>query len=346
LLFQPTVVQLRGVDNKLYTLAGAGESPSAVMLQPGAKGLDAPTFVLYEDEYPAIDGGFLRHARAGIREVFLPLKISAPTRPELMKLKREFIASLNPTKGTVKLLFTEYGQPASGGPLEAEPTKQLTCHYVSGMEGGENSSDGVNLATYGLVLHATDPYFRTLFRTQASFVQYDVLRPFIPAEGANPFLSLDGVQPGAGLALSSNPEWITTQTLSSIGDAAVQPRWTIAGPLNSTFSLRLHDDNGNVIKSLRFYRPVSIPVGQTLTIETTRGEPDIYQQATDGTGPRIPMWSHYDVTSDMWALEPGLNQVSLQVDQPPGLTPEELENWLLMNRPVVALSYLPAYLGI
>ncbi|MEU7830381.1 hypothetical protein [Nonomuraea sp. NPDC049129] len=334
------------MDGRLYTLAGEGATSAAVLLQPGAKGLDAPSYTIYADEYPAIDGGFVRSARAGIREVFLPLKIIAPTRPAMMKLKRELITSLNPTKGFVQLLVTEYGQPASGGPLEAEPTKQLTCYYVSGVEGGDGSSQGVTWSSYGLILRAPDPYFRSLFRTEASFVQYDVLRPFIPAEGANPFLSVDGVAPGQGLTLSSNPEWITTQLLSSVGDAAVQPRWTIQGPLNSTFSLRLHDADGEVVKSLRFNRAVSLPHGQTLTIETTRGEPDIYQQASDGTGPRTPMWSRFDITSDMWALEPGPNQISLQIDQPAGLTPEELEAWLADNRPVIGLSYLPAYLGI
>ncbi|MGN9782767.1 hypothetical protein ACTMTF_15145 [Nonomuraea sp. ZG12] len=346
MLFQPTVVQLRGVDNKLYTLAGAGESSAAILLQPGAKGLDAPTFTLHEDEYPAIEGGHLRSARAGIREVFLPLKISATTRPEMMKLKRDFIASLNPTQGLVKLLFTEYAQPSLEGPLEAEPTKQLTCYYVSGMEGGEDASDGVNWSTYGLILHATDPYFRALLRTNVSFVHYDTLRPFIPDVGANPFLSLDGLTPGEGLALSTNPEWITTQLVPSIGNAEVRPRWTIRGPLNSTFSLRLHNAAGEVVKELRIHKPVSLGPDEVLTIETTRGELDVFLQAVDGTGPRTPLWSHFDISSDMWGLKPGDNQVTLQVDQPPNLTPEELEDWLVLNRPVVSLSYLPAYLGI
>ncbi|MEU4726537.1 hypothetical protein AB0G06_43660 [Nonomuraea dietziae] len=348
MLFKPTVVQLRGVDNKLYTLAGEGNDPAAVLLQPGAKGLDAPAFTIHADEYPSIDGGFLRFARAGIREVFLPLKIIAPNRPELMKLKREFIASLNPTKGMVQLLFTEYWQPSPKEDLfEAEPTKQLTCFYVSGMEGGEGSdSDGVHWSTYGLVLRAPDPYFHALFRTHASFIRYDVLRPFIPQAGANPFLSADGTQPGEGMALSSEPEWITTQVLSSIGDAAVQPRWTIRGPLNSTFSLRLHGDDGEAVKTLRMKQSVSLTADQVLTIETARGELDVFRQAADGTGPRTPMWNHFDIASDMWALQPGDNQVSLQIDQPAGLTPEEQEAWLANNQPVVALSYLPAYLGI
>lgn len=346
MLFYPTVVQLRGVDNRLYTLAGSGNPETAILLQPGAKGLDAPAFTIYADEYPAIDGGFLRAARAGIREVFLPLKLIAPTRPELMKLKRAFIASLNPTNGLLQLLTTEYGQPTSGGPLEAETTRQLTCFYVSGVEGGESSSDGVHWSTYGLVLRAPDPYFRALFRTHASFVQYDALRPFIPEKGANPFLSVDGLTPGEGLALSTSPEWIATQVLSSVGDAAAQPRWTIRGPLNSTFSLHLHGADGAVVKSLRMKQPVSLTSDQTLTIETTRGELDVFRQAADGTGPRTPLWSHFDIASDMWALQPGDNQVSLQVDQPPGLTPEELKAWLASNRPVVSLTYLPAYLGI
>ncbi|MFI6319753.1 hypothetical protein ACIBG8_19620 [Nonomuraea sp. NPDC050556] len=333
------------MDNKLYTLAGEGNDATAVLLQPKAKGLDAPSFTINADEYPAIPGGFVRSVRAGIREIFLPLKIVAPTRPEMMRLKRKFIASLNPSQGLVSLIVTEYTQYSPGGPWEAEPARQLTCYYVSGAEGGEESSAGVNWTTYGLVLRATDPYFRGLARATASFVRYGKLSPFI-AETGSQFLSPDGVTPGDGLVLSANPEWITSQVVTNVGEVAAQPRWWIEGPLASTFSIHLADLATETARTLRFNKPVTLTTDDAIFIETAKGELDIYKQRKDGNGPRTPLWGAVDITSELWALESGENIVELAIDKPPGMTPAEELDWLSRNRPVVSLSYLPGYLGI
>ncbi|WP_431911718.1 hypothetical protein [Nonomuraea jabiensis] len=345
MLFKATVVQIRGVDGQLYTLAEEGHTPdsAAILLQPGAKGLDAPSFTTYADEYPAIDGGFVRASRASMREVFLPLKIIAPTRFEMMRLKRRFIASLNPTRGLVQLLTTEYTQVTPKDPLEAEPVRSLKCFYVSGMEGGESSSDGIHWATYGLILRAPYPYFQSLVRTDVSFVRYETLRPFI---GEGSFLSLDGTTPGAGLGISSDPTWITSLTINNPGEVLVYPRWHIRGPLNTTFSIHLHDVEGNVAKALRFFKPPGLLADETLIVEMARGEIDIYKSKTDGSGPKTPMWWAYDITSDMWPFQPGDNSVSLVIDKPTGMTPEQEAEWLTSNSPTMSVSYLPAYLGI
>jgi hypothetical protein len=352
-LFQPTAVQLRGVDSQLYTLAGEGNPTSAVLLQPGAKGLDAPDFTIVADEYPAIDGGFVRNARAGIREIFLPLKIVAPTRPEMMRLKRRFIAALNPTRGLVHIVFTEYTQYSAGGPWEAEPARQISCFYVSGAEGGEGSSNGITWASYGLVLRAPDPYFRGLARIATGFVRYDKLSPFIPEGAANPFLSVDGLTPGQGLILSSDPVWITTQVVSNVGEVPAQPRWQIAGPLDATFSLRRRDPATGAVKALRFNKPVALTNDEALIIETAKGDLSIYKERRniykarlDGGGPRTPMWPLFDITSELWGLESGDNIVELAIDKPPGMTEPQERDWLSRNRPVVSLTYLPGYLGI
>ncbi|MER7208534.1 hypothetical protein ABT340_15795 [Streptosporangium sp. NPDC000239] len=351
MLFKPTVVQLRGVDGALFTLTDESFSGAAILLQPGAKGLDAPAFDVKADEYPAIDGGFYRFARAPIREIFLPLKITGSSRAEMMALKRRFIASLNPKRGLVTLQTTEYAEVADL--LVAEVPRVLTCYYVNGMEGGESSEDGVHWATYGLVLRAPHPYFQHANRAFATFQTYGVSRPFInPPEGAAPFLSIDGVTPGQGLALSPTPVDTDTIDLEYVGDVEAQPRWEIRGPLTSRLSLVLKDVNDNVVQELRLTAAIPISSSEVLVIETARGAQFIrVYPARDIGADYDPLqgksaWQALDITSAMWALQPGVNRVSLVIDKPTGMSPEQETAWQAANRPNVVASFLPSFMGI
>ncbi|SFI81696.1 Phage tail protein [Streptosporangium canum] len=351
MLFQPTVVQLRGVDGSLYTLTDEGSTGAAVLLQPGAKGLDAPAFDTKADEYPAIDGGFYRFARAPIREIFLPLTITGTTRAEMMALKRRFIASLNPKRGLISLQTIEYTQV--GKSLVAETPRAITGYYVSGMEGGEGTEDGVHWAKYGLVMRTPHPYFQHTSRAIATFQVYDLVRPFVdPPEGAQPFLSVDGTTPGKGLGLSSTPIWVNDIDLENPGDVEAQPRWEIRGPLSSRLSLVRKDDDGNTVAELRLSASLTIATGEVMVIETTKGSQyiRIYPAREigieyDPLGGRS-MWWALDIASDMWALQPGLNHISLVIDKPTGMTPEQETAWEAANQPNVVATYLPSFMGI
>ncbi|MGS2646082.1 hypothetical protein [Streptosporangium sp. G12] len=309
MLFQPTVVQLRGVDGSVYTLADASASSAGatIYLRDGAKGLDAPTYDVMADEYPGIDGGFVRFARATMREIFLPVTITGASRYEMLALKRAFIASLNPKKGLVQLQTTEYTLPQGGSALVAEPTRSITCFYAGGMEGGEGSDNGVHWATYGLLLRAPSPYFQHLTRTSAS---------------------------------STTPELGGNLDVTNPGEVEAQPRFEIRGPLASRFSLVLRNDAGVVVKELRFASAFTIAPNQILVIDTAKGAQSIrlYTASVFG-GPWSPtlgdsMWWAFDIASQMWALEPGVNHVAMQVDSTTGTTPD------------LNVSFLPAYLGI
>ncbi|GII83297.1 hypothetical protein Ssi03_12870 [Sphaerisporangium siamense] len=351
MLFKPTVVQVRGVDGALYTLTDEKSSGATIMLRRGAKGLDAPSFDVKADEYPAIDGGFLRFARAGIREIFLPLTITGSTRAQMMALKRRFIASLNPKRGLVTLQTTEYAEV--GGLLVAETPRVLTCFYASGMEGGEGSDDGVHWAKYGVVLRATNPYFQHPTRSFASFLTYPLLRPFIdPPEGANPFLSVDGDTPGKGLQLSSNAVWVDSLDLDNPGDVESQPRWEIRGPLNSRMSIVRKDDEGNIVSELRLDQAVTISPTEVLVIETTKGSQFVRRYQAADTGSEFDpaggdsMWWALDAASTMWPIEPGVNHVSLVIDKPADMTPEQEAIWMAGNQPNASVSFLPSFMGI
>ncbi len=172
-----------GVDGSLFTLTDEAYSGPAILLRRGAKRLDAPTFDVKADEYPAIDGGFFRFARVGIREIFLPLTITGSTRARMMALKRRFISSLDPKRGMVTLQSMEYTNV--GNLMVAETPRVPTCYYVTGMEGGEGSDGGIHWAKYGLVLRAPHPYFQHPSRTYESFMTYGTMKPFIDRVGSS-----------------------------------------------------------------------------------------------------------------------------------------------------------------
>lgn len=343
-MFRPTVVQLEGVDGELYTLTEETFSGPAVFLYKTPKGLDAPQFDVVADEYPAIDGGFFRFSRAPVREIFLPLKVVGTTRAQMLAMKRKLIKSLNPKKGPVTLQAVEYDDNGVAG-----TPRVLSCYYVKGMEGGEGDDGHLSWATYGLVLRAMRPYFQARSRSFSNFLVTDA-RPFLDPE--TPFLSLDGETPGGGLRLSSNPTWVTEVTINNPGDVETQPRWEIRGPLNSRMSLVKLDDEGVVVEELRLAEPVSLTDDQVLVIETTHGsqfvrrylaqEVGFEYSPTDGES----YWWAYDLTSPMWALDPGENRVGIRVDKPSGMSPEEEAAWEAANRPSVTVSFLPTYMGI
>lgn len=309
MLFKPTVVQLRGVDGSVYTLAddSASSAGAVIYLRKGAKGLDAPSYDVMADEYPAIDGGFVRFSRATMREIFLPVTITGESRYEMLALKRRFIASLNPKKGLVQLQTTEYTLLDGASTLTAEPTRAITCFYAGGMEGGEGDDNGVHWATYGLILRATSPYFQLMTRTSVT---------------------------------STTPELGGNIAVTNPGEEESQPRFEIRGPLASRFSLLLKDSAGVVVRTLRFNSAFAVASNQMLVIETAKGVQSIrrYTSTVFG-GPWDPtlgdsMWWAFDTTSDLWAIPPGVSNVAMQADSVTGTTPD------------LNVSFLPSYLGI
>lgn len=343
-MFRPTVVQLEGVDGKVYTLTSESFSGPAVYLYTTPKGLDAPKFDVVVDEYPAIDGGFHRFSRAPVREIFLPLKVVGSTRAQMLQMKRSLIKSLNPKKGPVTIQVVEYDDSGVAG-----TPRVLSCYYVNGMEGGEGDDGYLSWSTYGVVLRATNPYFRYRNRMFANFLD-TVTVPFLDPE--TPFLSLDGETPGGGLRLSKNPEWVNDVIINNPGDVEAQPRWEIRGPLSAPISLVKLNDEGVPVEELRLSQPVQLAEDQVLVIETEPGGQFIRRYLAQETGFEYDpldgesFWWVHDITSPMWALDPGENRVGIRVHKPADLDPEDESEWEAANRPTVTVSFYPTFMGI
>jgi len=242
----------------------------AMILQPGATGLDLPPFAVHMDESPNLDGSMVRGARASARQVLLPIFIYGIDRRTLRQFKAKLANALNPKLGYSVLTFIE-----QDGEL-----RRLKCYYVGGMEGSETvGASGFNWTSYGIQLTAADPYFYGETESAANW-SFGTDQPFL----SNPFLPL---------TLSAGTPSNGTLTIENPGDIEAWPVWEITGPLKrfaftgpDGTSWGIPDQPGGVD---------ALPVGRTLTVDCRPG----FKTVTDETGkiyfpllsPNPSLWS-------------------------------------------------------
>lgn len=316
------MVTLIGVDGSQFALQAIG-STGNIWLNEGAKGLDMPTFDVQVDEFPNVAGSVPRSARGASREIFLPLTLWGDSREEAVELKRRLRRALPPTrmfKRMAKLVVAE--ADATG---LYEPQREIEVYYDSGLEGAEGEENGRNYFRYGLVLQATDPFFRATSDVRVPFVTYVDVRKFFPPE-AEPFVSPDGVS--GGFKLTPDPVFTTSMTINNPGDEPAYPTWTFVGPLEGPFNLvraatSFSDEEVLAVSSL------SLDAGDLATLVTEPGRVSISTSAG-----ATSTWTSLSVNPHFWALDPGDNAVEI-VGLPAGVEPTS-----------VSISFRPKYLGM
>lgn len=268
-----------GYYRSTYNLTSGDQG---IITLPGIKGFDAPPFQLSYDEQPALDGGYARHVRATSREVFVPLLLFADSRPDLLALKRGFLAALNPTYGPCRITVTE-GDASS---------RFLDAYYVSGAEGDEGQDNaGFVWIKYGLVFRAMDPYWysgRTVERTFQAVGEE--LRPFF----SNPFFGLN-----INRTYSLNQE--TRLTVS--GDVEAWPEWTITGPMDQATFTRIDADG-----EASFTLDTSLATGDTVYIDTRPGRKQVTLLSTGQN-----LWDSLGANPHLWSVKPGENIVRIEI---------------------------------
>ncbi|WP_344859732.1 phage tail domain-containing protein [Planomonospora alba] len=260
--------------------SGAG----GILLMPGARGFDAPPFMLSYDEMPGIDGAIPRNVRAGSRELFLPLYLYGADRPSMLAVKREFLASLNPAFGPGRLTVTE-GDGSS---------RWIEAHYAYGAEGDEETEvSGFTWCKYGLVLRAMDPYWYSSETVERTFRDsVGDLKPFF----SDPFF---------GLNINRTYTLNQSVTLEVSGDVETWPEWRINGPVSGvTFS---RQDAGGAVES--FTMDLSLSPTQAAYIDTRPGR----KQAILLDGSETNLWEKLGPNPNLWAIKPGSNTVTLAV---------------------------------
>ncbi|MCA6090941.1 phage tail family protein [Streptomyces sp. SCA3-4] len=152
----PRVTLTAGGQDFLLT-ADLSHKGACIAILPGPTGLDAPPVQATVTEYAGMDGGRLVKTRAASRRITLPLLLWAPTRPELLALKRSFVAAVVAGRGPCTLRVAEADGTA----------RSIRVHYTSGMEGDEGTdAAGLTYIRYGLQLSAPDPYLYGDERTE------------------------------------------------------------------------------------------------------------------------------------------------------------------------------------
>ncbi|MET7984565.1 phage tail domain-containing protein [Streptomyces sp. NPDC005281] len=279
--WQHTYVSIRGYNGEGEEIPLTGLTNGAwpaIVLQPGASGLDMPPYELHTDDSPNLDGTMYRGARAAARQILLPLFVYGVDRKTFLSFKRKLANALNPKNGYAVLTFVEQDGVA----------RRLQCYYVSGMEGSEAvGTSGFSWMAYGIQLMAMDPWFYGDVNTEAnwSFGQsYPLLgNPFLP-------LKLNSGTPATGTLIVDNP-----------GDIEAWPVWTITGPLKS-FNFTGPDGSAWGIPT----QPGGadcLAVGRTLTVDSRPG----WKTVTDDQGTNyFPLLSANPV---LWSIPAGTTTV-------------------------------------
>ncbi|MFT2017722.1 phage tail family protein [Streptomyces sp. 796.1] len=279
-----TYVSIRGAngEGEEIPLTGSqGKDWPAIMLLPGAQGLDMPPVELHADASPNLPGSIYRSTRTAQREVMLPVHLHGVDRSTLKRLKRKLIRTLSPAAGYCVLKFVE---------ADSQP-RYLNCYYNGGLEGDEGEDRaGFRWATFGIQLTAFDPFF---YSDQAQVAEWKFGR-------GEPFLSNVEVF----LPTRLHKGIVSTPGLSvfNSGDVEAWPVWTVEGPVRG-FKFSFDGQS--------FEAPTSsadvVAAGRTLTIDTRPG----YKSLRDDEGRNY--WESLGPNPQLWSIPAGTSRVSVEM---------------------------------
>ena len=250
--------------------------PSGYLVQPGARGLDMPAYVAYEDESPGIDGNYRRGTRATAREVMLPIAIySDDGRIAFLARKRQLLRDMNPQLGRGTITLAE----ADGS------ARSIIAFYASGAEGDETEdAAGRTWTNYNLTFTCESPYWLG-----------DPLRKTFRVAGGGSFFPS-----GVPWNVSDSQVLGDHVMMTNPGDVVAFPVWTINGPMTTaTFT---NNDTGET-----FTLTHTLVAGDTVVIDCRERVKTVLLNGTTN------LWPDLDETATLFGLQPDVNDVSLDV---------------------------------
>lgn len=274
-------VPARAGSPPVYLTVGQGVTENGIVVQPGIRGFDAPTYQFAYTESPGLDGAHLNRVRVPSREVFIPIYIEGNDRGDYLTKKRALLSAMNP--------LGSFG-PGRLFVIEGDSTvRTIDMYYLDGAEGDEGvDSAGFHWCRYGLRFIALDPFFYGS-TVEARTFRGDVaeLKPFF----GTPFF---------GLNLNKTLSFNGTVTLDVHGDVDSWPVWNIVGPLDSVTFI-----NHSLGQSFQFTYPLL--AGQVATIDTTPGKKTV--KLDDGTN----LWDRLSSNPQLWPVAPYWNEIEITV---------------------------------
>ncbi|CAK7288537.1 phage distal tail protein [Streptomyces misionensis] len=244
------------------------------VLQPGAKGLDMPTYAFTQDESPGIDGYAIRQVRAGGKEISLPVAFWADdSRAAYLQRRRALIRSLNPKRGLGTLTVTQADGTA----------RTIGACYSAGLEGDESlDASGARWCICALTFDCPSPFW----------LGAEVTTEWRAAVAGSFFPVLPLVV--------GNSQVLGSVTVDNDGDDIAYPVWTVTGPATAISLTNVTTGEVLVINH-------TITVGDTVVIDTRQ------RQQTALLNGSTNLWGDLTDASTMWALQPGINDLTLTV---------------------------------
>lgn len=268
---------------------------TGVIVQPGLRGFDSPAISLVMDEMPAQDGSVFRSKRSPTRELMIPLFLWAPTRADYLSLRRQLINQMSPDDGIGTLRVYE---------PSLESTRYIRCYLSSGMEGDDTASltNGYTYGSYGVILHAPDPYFygptineRIELSTVTPINFYTGKNRGDPTESTGPFMV-------PGLHLSSSYIPAGNRTINIDGAVEAWPIWTVTTASANSFTL--WNKTTDKLLTLNHVFPAG---GDTVTIDSRPG----FKTVTSALNGNV--YSELAANPSFWSLKAGDNEVEVDL---------------------------------
>lgn len=228
--------------------------------------------------------GMLHAIRDTPRVLSMPLLISGTTTEEYLRRRRDLQEAFRHRRG---------GVDVPGRITVALPNGQrrsIAAYYHGGLDGEESFRDDLILRRQPfpeLEFIALDPYWESeAIEIEWKQAEAGAFFPILPVN----------------LAPS---QVLGDTTADNIGDAPAYPVWEIDGPGTPTVR--------NVTTGQEWAFTVSIPTGRTVTVDTRPPEiaPETGLTAVDDLGEDY--WPNFADFPQLWALEPGTNDLSLEV---------------------------------
>lgn len=244
------------------------------LVQPGAKGLDMPSYAMATDQSPGIDGYEVRQVRAEGKTITLPIAFWAnDSRAAYKARRRALIRSLNPKRGQGTLTLTE--------PDGA--TRSIGVRYTDGMEGDESlDAAGARWCITALVFAVPSPYWNG----------GEVTTEWKNGTGGDfyPFLPLT----------VGDSQVLGSVTVDNDGDDDAFPVWTIKGPATSATLT-------NVTTGQTLVLTRTLTASDTVVIDTReRRQSALLNGVTN-------LWPHLSDSSTLWPLELDRNELTLTI---------------------------------
>lgn len=274
-------------------------------LAQGIRGRGMPPIRLVTEIVPLMAGTRTRDRQHDARTVACPIVFYEESIENVRAILRGRMRTFDPIRGdgTLRVLTPDGVE------------RDLTCHYMAGFEITEAPPDrGLSsdqAAQSGvLVFYADDPYWYDTTPLEEEYTTGVVTGLFFP---------IPNVTTGSFVTLTSSAVF-TTATIDLDADVPSWPVWTIRGPgslpvLTNLLTGEVIDLSGN--------GGLTIPAGEVVTIDTRPYMKSV--TLSDGTN-LYPYLT--DAGSDFWALQPGEQQVQIELN---GATADSLVTLTVMR---------------